>query len=174
MIIWLVGLSGAGKTTIGRELFAQWQAVAPNTVLVDGDEIRAVFKHDSGPDAYNVAGRRKNAERIVELCLWLDRQNINVVCSILCIFDDVLTENRKRFPHYFEVFVDAPIAQVIARDVKGVYGPAVRGETKNVVGVDIPFPHPKQPDYHLDNGNPGLDAKGTARDILRRALESRA
>ena len=77
MIVWLVGLSGAGKSTIAREMHKQWQAKDPATVLIDGDEVRGIFKHDSGPEAYTTAGRRVNAERIAAMCVWLDRQNIN-------------------------------------------------------------------------------------------------
>lgn len=40
MVIWIIGLSGSGKTTLGRVLAAQWRGAAPNTVLVDGDEVR--------------------------------------------------------------------------------------------------------------------------------------
>ena len=97
MIVWLVGLSDAGKSTIARELHKQWQAEDPATVLIDGDEVREIFKHDSGPEAYTTAGRRVNAERIAAMCVWLDRQNINAIVSILCIFPDVLAANRGHY-----------------------------------------------------------------------------
>ena len=71
MIVWLVGLSGAGKTTIARALHRQWQAVSPATVLIDGDEVREIFQHDRGPDAYTMEGRRINAERIAAMSAWL-------------------------------------------------------------------------------------------------------
>ena len=166
MIVWLVGLSGAGKTTIGRELYSAWKAQAPATVFVDGDEMREVFEF-SGEQSFTKAGRRTNAERIVEICAWLDRQEINVICCILCIFPDILAANRSRFERYFEVFIDAPMKQLISRDSKGLYAAARRGEAPNVVGVDIDFPKPRHPDLVVDNSASSFDAGSAAATILK-------
>ncbi len=168
MIVWLVGLSGAGKTTIARELHRQWQAQDPATVLVDGDEIREIFKHDQDPAAYTPAGRRMNGERIAAMSAWLDAQKINAVISILCIFPDILAANRNRYSSYFEVFVDAPMAALEARDGMGLYAAARAGEMADVVGVDIPFPNPEQPYLVVRNDGPSLDAANIATDILTR------
>ncbi|MDP6689028.1 MAG: adenylyl-sulfate kinase [Alphaproteobacteria bacterium] len=168
MIVWLVGLSGAGKTTIARELHRQWQARDPATVLIDGDEIREIFKHDQNPTAYMAEGRRINGERITAMSAWLDAQNVNAVVSILCIFPDILSGNRHRFSGYFEVFVDAPMAALEARDGKGLYAAARAGEMTDVVGVDIPFPTPEHPDLVVHNDGPALDAGAIAAEILTR------
>lgn len=169
MVIWLIGLAGSGKTTIGREVCRQWKMNAPNTVLVDGDEIRRIFKHDHAPRCYTVEGRRQNAERIAEICAWLDRQDVNVVCCILSIFHDVQRRNTETYSGYFEVFIDAPLETVIERDTKNLYGPALRGEASNVVGVDIEFEPPANPNMVIDNRADSLDAATVARDILARA-----
>lgn len=168
MVIWLIGLSGAGKTTVGRELWRLWKETDSNTVLVDGDEIRRIFQHDQNNDAYTLAGRRRNAERIRELCAWLDRQGINVVCCILSLFEDVHEWNRANYVKYFEVFIDAPLDAVTARDVKGIYRPALKGEARNVVGIDIPFTPPAKPDLVIDNSS-SFDPAALARRILTEA-----
>jgi adenylylsulfate kinase len=168
MIVWLVGLSGAGKTTIARELHRRWQAMDPATVLIDGDEIRKILKHDLGPEAYTTDERRINGERIAAMSAWLDTQNINAVVSVLCIFPDILAANHDRFSNYFEVFVDAPMAALEARDGKGLYAAARAGKMADVVGVDIPFPTPERPDLVVRNDGPALDAGAIARDILAR------
>lgn len=167
MIVWIVGLSGAGKTTIGREVYALWKQRDPATVLVDGDEIRAIVGADR-EGAYTIAARRQNAERLASLCAWLDTQEINAVCCALCIFPDVLAGNRKRFRRYFEVFVDAPMSRLEERDSKGLYAAARAGKTSNVVGVDIPFPRPSAADFVVDNSGAALAARSIAGDILRR------
>lgn len=169
MVIWMVGLSGSGKTTLGLEVASQLRAVAPNTVFLDGDELREVFKADAGTEAYTLEGRRKNAERIVALCAMLDRQQINVVCCILSIFPEMRSENRRRFSNYFEVFMDAPMDTLKRRDVKGLYGRAARNEMKNVVGIDIPFERPKTSDIVIDSSSDEPNLPALAEMILTKA-----
>lgn len=109
MITWVLGLSGSGKTTVGNALFASIKCDVANTVFIDGDEIREVFKHNRGNAPYSIEGRRQNAERIQALCKWLDNQGINVVCCILSIFEESREWNRQNYSDYFEVFVDTPM-----------------------------------------------------------------
>lgn len=169
MVIWLVGLSGSGKTTLGREVARLWRVLAPNTVLLDGDELRELFRHDRGGAPYTVEGRRLNAERMVALCEMLDRQGINVVCCILSIFPDMRAANRSRFSNYFEVFMDAPIEALRRRDVKGLYAAADRGDMSNVVGIDIPFERPEGADMVVDSSGDAPDVGALARAVLDRA-----
>jgi cytidine diphosphoramidate kinase len=169
MVIWLVGLSGSGKTTLGREIARQWRQRRPNTVLLDGDEVRELFAQDRDADAYTIAGRRRNAERMVALCKLLDRQQINVVCCILSIFPDMRHENRQRFSRYFEVFMDAPLDVLQKRDVKGLYAAARSGKTGNVVGLDIPFEKPASPDLTIDSSADSADMEKLAAYVLDKA-----
>jgi len=159
-------MSGVGKTTIGREVYQQWKAIAPNTVFLDGDEVRRVFEHDRSDDCYTVEGRKKNADRIAAMCEWLDRQDINVVGCVLSLFHETRQWNRETYSNYFEVFIDAPMDVLIERDIKNLYKPALRGEVKNVVGVDIPFPPPASSDLTIDNRSDGIQVDQVARDIL--------
>lgn len=169
MVIWIIGLSGSGKTTLGRALVQRWRAVAPNTVLVDGDEVRRLFSHDHGDHAYTLEGRRLNAERITALCGWLDGQGINVVCCILSLFPEMRADNRRRFSRYFEIYLKASVEALAARDTKGLYGPALRGERMHVAGVDLPFPEPATPDLVIDAAGPLPDFEALADAVLRTA-----
>ncbi len=169
MVIWLIGLSGSGKSTLGREVARQLREVESNTVLLDGDELRAIFSHDRGDEPYTIQGRRTNAERVVALCEMLDRQGINVVCCILSIFPDMRVENRRRFSRYFEIYMDAPLDVLMARDVKGIYAAARRGEVKNVVGIDIDFDQPTGADLVIDSSAEVADIQQLASLALERA-----
>lgn len=169
MVIWMVGLSGSGKTTLGRTIAERWRSIEPNTVLLDGDELREVFRHQEGEAPYTIEGRRRNADRMVGLCEMLDRQGINVVCCILSIFPEMRAENRQRFSRYFEVFMDAPMQSLRRRDVKGLYAMAERGKMKNVVGVDIPFERPATADMVVSSATDDPDIDALSRQVMERA-----
>lgn len=169
MVIWLIGMSGAGKTTLGREVANQLRKHFPNTVLIDGDEVRKIFAHDQGDAPYTIEGRRINAERLTALCELLDRQGINVVCCVLSIFPEMQLDNRKRFTGYFEVFMDAPLSVLEARDVKGIYARARQGDAFNVVGLDIPFPRPDRADMLIDSSGAGDDVNKLATLVLKKS-----
>lgn len=172
MIIWLTGLAGAGKTTIGRHLLALWRPTAPNTAFVDGDEVRRLFHMDEGDQRYTLAGRRQVADRIADVCAWLNRQDINAVCCTISLFEDLHRRNRAVFSRYFEVYIEVPLEVLYRRDHKNLYAPARRGEIANVIGVDLPFAPPANPDMIVDNSQDGLDLQAVAAEILRRARVS--
>tara|TARA_B100000242_G_C43048188_1_gene489377 strand:- start:180 stop:677 length:498 start_codon:yes stop_codon:yes gene_type:complete len=141
MIIWLIGLSGSGKTSIAFEIYKKIKN-KKNFMIVDGDEVRQIFdkktKHDK-------KGRFLNAKRIQSICKLCDNYNINVICNIVCIFPNILKKNRKLFKKYFEVYVESDINYLINRNNKNVYK-----KKKNVVGMDIKFPIPKNPDMVIN------------------------
>lgn len=144
MVIWLIGLAGSGKSTAGKKLYEKIKKVDNATVLVDGDEIRKIFNHDRGDDPYSIEGRRVNAERISEICKWLDNQNINVVCCILSIFEENREWNRINYENYYEIYFKAKDKDLYRR--RSIYDDAISGRINNVVGIDIPFDEPKNPD----------------------------
>lgn len=169
MVIWLIGMSGAGKTAIGRELWRQLKLARPATVFLDGDEIREVFADDLG---FTLEDRRANAGRICRLCRLLDRQGVDVVCSILSLFPESRAWNRAHLTDYFEVYVRVSFEELVRRDPKGLYRRALAGEARNVVGVDIPFVPPEDPDLVLDNERP-VESFGTLAARVLRAVEAK-
>lgn len=90
MVIWLIGLSGSGKTFFGEALYMEVRKKHPNTVFLDGDMIREVMGGDLG---YSMEDRKKNADRICRIGLMLEKQDIHVICAILSLFP----ESRERF-----------------------------------------------------------------------------
>ncbi len=168
MIVWITGLSGAGKTTLGTELQRQWKSQADNVVMVDGDVVRRLLGAEGTNDAYTMEARRKVAERIAEICAWLDEQGMHVVCCTISMFPELRRRNRERFSRYFEVFVDAPMEALERRHPDALYDRAARGEVANVVGVDIAYEKPENPDFILDNRGDGTDFAQVARDLLGR------
>lgn len=166
MVIWLVGLSGAGKTTIGRALYKDMKSKHRHTVFIDGDEIREMFRHDQHADAYSLIGRKMNAERIQAMCAWLENQDIDVVCCILSVFDEISQQNRTHFKQYFEVFVDTPLPLLIEQDGKGLYQAALSGKTKNVVGIDLHYTPPHSPNFVIKNTMQKHNIDGYVQSII--------
>ena len=147
MVIWLIGLSGSGKTTVGAHLYEILKPRHPNLVFLDGDVLREVWDDQLGHD---MDGRQRNAGRISRLCQFLDRQNIHVIAAVLSIFAEWQAWNRAHYSRYFEIFLDVPFDVLKTRDSRGLYGKAERGEIKNVVGFDIDFPRPANPDLVIE------------------------
>ena len=148
MVIWLIGLSGAGKTTLANKIVNDAQHKNHNVVLLDGDIIREVFDNDLG---YSLEDRLVNAWRICKLGKFLSDQGVNVVCSILSIFPETREWNRNHIQDYYEVYIDTPIDILINRDSKGIYERFNRGEITNVAGMDLKFPIPSSADKVINN-----------------------
>ena len=163
MVIWLIGLSGAGKTTLANKIVADANQNGINTVLLDGDVIRDVFNNDLG---YSMEDRLLNAQRICQLGKFLDDQGINVVCAILSIFPETRDWNRDHIKNYYEVFIDTPIENLIDRDSKGIYSKFNRGEISDVAGMDIKFPLPNQADLVIDNNGSESDLLSYSAKII--------
>jgi len=148
MVIWLIGLSGAGKTTLANEIVLGANRMGKKTVLIDGDVIREIFGNDIG---YSIEDRILNAERICQLGKFLDEQGVHVVCAILSLFPKTREWNRKNIKNYYEVFIDTPIEDLVDRDSKGIYGKFNRGEISEVAGMDIDFKVPNNSDLVIKN-----------------------
>jgi len=169
MVVWLIGLSGAGKTTLAKEIVAGTSIKNHNTVLLDGDVIREIFNNDLG---YSMEDRLLNAKRICQLGKFLDDQGVNVVCAILSIFPETRDWNRKNIKNYYEVYIETPIEILADRDSKGIYGKYKRGEISKVVGMDIDFPVPDKPDLVIKNINSKEELLSFAKPIIERILKS--
>ena len=143
-VYWLTGLSGAGKTTIGRLWYDKLREQGEPAVFLDGDELRQVFGDDLG---YTEADRRKSAMRNARLCALLARQGLTVVCCTISMFDDVRAWNRENTPGYFEIYVKVSMDILRSRDQKGLYS---KGD-KDVAGIHFHVEEPKCPDLILEN-----------------------
>ena len=163
MVIWLIGLSGSGKTTIGKKLYSELKTHHPNLIFVDGDEFREVMGNDLG---FSYEDRQKNAYRFSNFCYFLDKQNIHLVCCVLSNFPEWQKWNREKFKQYFEVFVDTSLEKLVERDIKNLYKLAISGKKSNVVGVDIPFVPPENADLILDNNHDFKDISPQVKKIL--------
>jgi cytidine diphosphoramidate kinase len=170
MVIWLIGLSGAGKTTIGNEVSELWRQNGRKSVFLDGDAFREIMGDDLG---HGREDRRRNATRVCRLCKLLDDQGIDVICCILSIFEESRRWNRQNLVEYTEVFIEVPMDELIRRDPKGLYRKALDGEIKDVAGIDLEFELPESPDLIIRNHGKNCSIKDFAREIVTVAEAAR-
>lgn len=170
MIIWITGLSGCGKSTIGKLVYQRWKLLAPNTVIVDGDDVRRLFALETATNTYTETSRRKIAGRFVDLCAWLDNQGINVICCTISLFSEIHQRNRETFSQYFEVYIEVPMKVLYHREGTGLYKRALAGEVENVVGIDIPFSPPIAPNWVIYNSKDRESLQPLADALLEKAL----
>lgn len=142
-VYFFTGLSGAGKTTIGGLFHQRLKATKPNVVLLDGDEIRTAFGEDVG---YTQAERLRWAGRIFRVCRLLSAQGIDVVVCSIAMYESVRQWNRENIPNYKEIYIKVSRDTLTRRNQKGLYTAG-----KNVVGIDLSFDEPQNPDIVLPN-----------------------
>ncbi len=146
-VIWFIGLSGSGKTTLCQALYSILKPRIPQLVALDGEKMRAAVGSGAG---YREKDRILQFKRVQRLARELARQDLLVLVATLYSNAELLEWNRAHLDNYFEVFVDTPMDLVRQRDTKGLYSKAHRGDTKNVVGIDIPWYAPNNCDMVID------------------------
>ena len=164
MIIWLIGMSASGKTTIGKKLFDKLVLSDEKWIFLDGDTFRNILGEDLG---HTIEDRRKNAYRISRFCEYLSSQGINVVACVLSIFHDNQRYNKDNIKDYKEVYIDVDFDKLILRDNKELYKKALKGEIKDIVGVDIEFKPPYSPDMIIDNNEDNPNYEQMIENIIK-------
>ncbi|MBZ9712132.1 adenylyl-sulfate kinase [Deinococcus multiflagellatus] len=145
-VVWLTGLSGAGKSTLASALHAELLARGVPTELLDGDAVRENLSKGLG---FSKADRDTNVRRIGFVAGLLAKHGVTVLVSAISPYAETRREVLAGLPNALEVFVDAPLDVVTARDVKGLYLKALAGEIPHFTGVSDPYQAPEQPDLHL-------------------------
>lgn len=145
-VVWMTGLSGAGKTTIGLILEQKLQDRNLKVERLDGDVVRESLTRDLG---FTAEDRRKNIERVTFVAKLLSRNGVGTICSFISPYQSVRDHVRENTTNFLEVYIDAPLDVVIDRDVKGLYVKAIAGEIPNFTGISDPFEAPENPDIHV-------------------------
>lgn len=144
-VYWVTGLSGSGKTTIGSELL---NALNNKCIFLDGDDLRTIYGDDIG---YSLEDRKKMAMRNSKLCRMLSNQGFDVICCTIAMFHDIRAWNRENINNYKEIYLKVKPEVLIARDQKNLYSKYKKGTTDNVVGLDLKFEEPLNPDIIINN-----------------------
>ena len=157
-VYWVTGLSGAGKTTIGREIYLNLKSKLDNVVFLDGDDLRVTMGGDFG---FDLSERKKLAYTYGKLTKLISDQGIHVVIATISMFNDVRDWNRANMKNYIEIYVKAPVEILVERDQKKIYST----NQKNVIGFNTSMEEPLNPDIVLLNDG-GKSPKEIVDEIL--------
>ena len=154
-VIWLTGLSGSGKSTIANGVEKRLHALGMHPYVLDGDNLRMGLNSDLG---FTPEDRAENVRRISELAKVLVDAGLIVLVAVISPFETDRQRAKSLFEEgeFLEVFVDTPVEVCVARDPKGLYKKASKGEIPNFTGVGQGYETPKNPDLHL-KGDAELD-----------------
>jgi bifunctional enzyme CysN/CysC len=160
-VLWFTGLSGAGKSTIANLVEKKLHAAGHHTYLLDGDNVRHGLNKDLG---FTDADRVENIRRVAEVARLMADAGLIVLVSLISPFRAERETARALMKdgEFHEIFIDAPLTVVEARDPKGLYAKARRGELKNFTGIDSPYERPEHPDIHIDTLTLTADAAAEA------------
>jgi bifunctional enzyme CysN/CysC len=171
-VVWLTGLSGAGKSTIASAAEQLLHDQGLRTYILDGDNVRHGLSKDLG---FTVADRVENIRRIAEVAKLMVDAGIIVLTAFISPFRAERDMAKSLFASedFLEVFVDTPLAVAEARDPKGLYKKARRGELPNFTGIDSDYEPPMQADLRLNTDDRSVEdcAKALAETIMTRATD---
>lgn len=166
-VIWMTGLSGAGKTTLSLVIQNELRKRGYFTKIFDGDIVRTGLCKDLG---YSLEDRLENIRRIAEVAKLFKDSGIIVICSFISPTHEIrrLAKEIIGEDHFIEVYVNATLEVCEERDVKGLYAKARKGLIKDFTGIDSVFEPPLKPDIELRTDFWSVDK--TARYLLRRII----
>jgi adenylylsulfate kinase len=153
-VLWLTGLSGAGKSTIADAIVPRLRALGKKVELLDGDVVRTHLSKGLG---FSREDRDINVLRIAWVAHLLSKHGVIVVVAAISPYRSAREEARKLIGDFIEVHVAPPLEECIKRDVKGLYAKALSGEIPNFTGVSDPYEPPENPELVLDTSSMSLD-----------------
>lgn len=147
-VVWLTGLSGAGKSTLAMGAERRLFDLGRQVYVLDGDNVRSGLNADLG---FSLEDRDENLRRVAEVAALFADAGMIVISAFISPLRKERALARSRFPANFqEVYVNASLATCEARDPKGLYRRARRGEIQHFTGVSSPFEPPEAPDLVID------------------------
>ena len=142
-VLWFTGLSGSGKSTVASEVERQLYELGISTYILDGDNVRAGLNSDLD---FSAESRVENIRRIAHVSALLKDAGIVVLSAFVSPYaKDRAYVNEVSDGAFSEIFVSTPLEVCEARDVKGLYAKARRGEISNFTGISAPFEEPEHP-----------------------------
>ena len=149
VVLWLTGLSGAGKSTIANLVEKKLARMNRHTFLLDGDNVRHGLNRDLG---FTDVDRVENIRRVGEVAKLMTDAGLIVITAFISPFraERAMVRQMMAPGEFIEVHIDTPLTVAEARDVKGLYAKARAGALKSFTGIDSPYEPPEEPELHID------------------------
>jgi adenylylsulfate kinase len=160
-VVWLTGLSGAGKSTIGAALYQELERLGVAVEYLDGDAVR-----QWSPAGFTRADRDAHVKRVGYLASRLEHHGVTVICALISPYAEAREFVRHTCRRFIEVHVSTSLAECERRDVKGLYAKARRGEISHFTGIDDPYEAPASPELTIDT------AQMSVEEACRRVLDA--
>ena len=161
-VVFFTGLSGSGKTTIGKEVCDQLRKKGQKVIMLDGDEIRKFFPNTG----FDEASRKRHNLNVGYMASFFQQQGVTCVVTMIAPYADVRDSIRETCENYVEVYISTPIDECERRDPKGLYKKVRNNEIKDFTGIhkSAPYESPKNPELFIDTISHSKEE--CAKDIL--------
>ncbi len=155
VVLWMSGLSGAGKSTVAYTLKEKLQAEKFLCEVLDGDVLRTGINYGLG---FNESDRKENVRRSAEIAKILCANNFIVICSLITPTNELREIAKTIIGDKFKlIYVSSSLEICKKRDVKGLYNKATKGEISSFTGISAPFDIPSGPNFILDTQNQAVE-----------------
>jgi adenylyl-sulfate kinase len=152
--LWFTGLPGSGKSTLAERVTEILLERGMKVEGLDGDVVRENLSKGLG---YSKEDRDTNIRRIGFVCNLLTRNEVVAIAAAISPYKAIRDENRELIGRFVEVYCKCDLDTLKARDPKGMYEKALRGEIKNFTGVSDPYEPPESPEVIADTGTEDVD-----------------
>ena len=155
-VVWLTGLSGSGKSTVGHALEKRLFDSGRLATVLDGDNVRHGLNSDLG---FSPADRDENIRRVGEVAALLAKAGLITIVTFISPYRAARDRARQAVGDlpFFEVLVNAPVEECARRDPKGLYAKAQAGQIKDFTGVDAPYEPPENAELVLETASQSVE-----------------
>lgn len=165
-VVWLTGLSGAGKSTIAEALAPELRAAGKKVEVLDGDLVRTHLSKGLG---FSREDRDTNVARIAFVAQLLSRNGVVVLVSAISPYKETREAARQTIGDFVEVHVAPPLQECVRRDTKGLYKKALAGEISRFTGVSDPYEPPDAAEITIDTST--LDLRASVQRVTAKLAE---
>lgn len=143
ILFWITGLSGAGKTSVANEIKKEISKKFGPTLVFNGDDLRKIFNLNK----YDQKSRLENGKNYGKFAKFITDQNINLIFTVVGLFDQIRVWNKKNVENYVEIYLKASVLKIKKKRKKKLYFT----KSNSIVGIQIKPQFPKKPNFIIKN-----------------------